>query len=153
MRSALKERQKTPDVAAYRHPRELCGLYCSASHGFLRSFRATRFFTVPRVPPSLHPGLSSCTPSAFSTFPCFCRFQPVPKAFGASVRYLMYFSPITLRPCSACSFCDYFFRTGSAIFTVKMLPVVRHPRQSPARWSYLADRTTTENKPRPDRRA
>jgi hypothetical protein len=80
MRSALKERQKTPDVAAYRHPRELCGLYCSASHGFLRSFRATRFFTIPRVPPSLHPGLSSCTPSAFSTFPCFCRFQPVPKA-------------------------------------------------------------------------
>ena len=35
------------------------------------------------------PGLSSCTPSAFSTFPCSCRCQP-------AFRYLMYFSPITL---------------------------------------------------------
>jgi hypothetical protein len=30
---------------------------------------------IPRVPPSLHPGLSSCTPSAFSTFSCSRRFR------------------------------------------------------------------------------
>ena len=120
MRTALKERQKTRDGAAYRHPRILRGLYCSKFDGFLRSFRATRFFTAntqgsAKPPPRLRkayvaatrrgmcvlkptrarrslrrrPGLSSCTPSAFSTFPCSCRCQP-------AFRYLMYFSPITL---------------------------------------------------------
>ncbi len=45
MRTALKERQKTRDVAAYRHPRISRGLYCSAFERFFRSFRATRLFT------------------------------------------------------------------------------------------------------------
>src|ERR1700752_916795 len=44
MRTALKERQKTCEVAADRHPRILPGLYCPALDGFFRSFRATCFF-------------------------------------------------------------------------------------------------------------
>src|SRR5258707_1199504 len=109
---------------------------------------------IPRVPPSLHPGLSSCTPPAFSTFPCSYRFQPAPKAFGASIRYLMDFSPITLvAAMPPCVLLRLFLSDGRRSFTAKMLPVVRHPPQSPGRWSCLVDRTTKGNKPRPDRQA
>ncbi len=41
------------------------------SRDLLRSFRARRFFyRLPRVPQSLHPGLSSITPSAFPALSC-----------------------------------------------------------------------------------
>src|SRR6266446_9496573 len=45
------------------------------SDRFFRSFRAPRFLLlIPRVPPSLHPGLSSLTPSAYPRRECCGEF-------------------------------------------------------------------------------
>jgi hypothetical protein len=58
-----------------------CLEYCAAffalrsKDSFAPSELRAFLLPIPRVPPSLHPGLSSYTPSAFSTFSCSCRFR------------------------------------------------------------------------------
>jgi hypothetical protein len=114
----------------------------------------------PGVPPSLHPGcLSDFGPGlgpkglgnlaqALAWVALFLRASPVRAPDNAGAIHIEP-TQIQMTISSAPSGLVAFIVTP--MFTAKMLPVVRHRRQSLGRWSCLVDRTTTGNKPRPDR--
>jgi hypothetical protein len=109
MRTALKERQKTCEVAADRHPRILPSLYCPALDGFFRSFRATCFFPTNTQGSAKPPPWAKFL-YAFGVLDILVLLSlpTSPESFGASVRYLMHLSPITwLRLCRAVFLCGH----------------------------------------------
>jgi len=118
MRTALKERQKTRDVAAYRHPRISRGLYCSAFERFLRSFRATRFFTTntqgSAKPP---PWAKFLYASGVLNIPVFLSLPTSPESFRG--QHSLFNGLLTnhfgCRYAALCSFAAIFFRTGGAV--------------------------------------
>jgi hypothetical protein len=154
MRTALKERQKTRDVAAYRHPRISRGFYCSAFERFFRSFRATRFFTTNTQGSAKPPPWAKFL-YAFGVLniPVFLSLPTSPSFRGQRSLFNALLTSHTVAAMPPCVLLRLFLSDGRRSFTVKMLPLVRHPRQSPGRWFCLVDRTTTGNKPRPDRQA
>jgi len=103
MRTALKERQKTRDVAAYRHPRILRSLYCPAFDRFFRSFRATCFFTANTQGSAKPPPWAAKFLYAFGVLDILV-FLLLPT----SVRYLTHFLTITL--VAASPRCDLLFK-------------------------------------------